>query len=165
MKRNEKRMGVRRSDESGQAIALVMLALGLFLLGALAFSVDLTNVWFQRQSTQVAADSACTAAAMDLLIDAQGGATGNQGFTTTGAFNCTPSSAAMPCVYARRNGYSSDTTNSLVSVSFPATVPGVTPPPGTLAPTAFVNVVVTSNVPPGFWGMLGKTSRTPVRLR
>ena len=163
MKRNEKRMGVRRSDESGQAIALVMLALGLFLLGALAFSVDLTNVWFQRQSTQVAADSACTAAAMDLLIDAQGGATGNQGFTTTSAFNCTPSSAAMPCVYARRNGYSSDTTNSLVSVSFPATVPGVTPPPGTLAPTAFVNVVVTSNVPPGFWGMLGKTSRTPVR--
>ena len=99
MKRNEKRMGVRRSDESGQAIALVMLALGLFLLGALAFSVDLTNVWFQRQSTQVAADSACTAAAMDLLIDAQGGATGNQGFTTTSAFNCTPSSAAMPCVH------------------------------------------------------------------
>ena len=45
-----------------------MLALGLAFLAAAAFSVDMSNLWFHRQASQNAADSACTAGAMDLLV-------------------------------------------------------------------------------------------------
>ena len=76
---------------------------------------------------QNAADAACTAGAMDLLVDAQGGATGHQGFVNGAAFNCTVGSAAVPCQYAAKNGYISNnaTPGNLVSVSFPASVTGV----------------------------------------
>jgi uncharacterized membrane protein len=40
--------------------------LSLFLLAVLAFAVDYTNIWFQRQQMQTAADAACQAGAMDV---------------------------------------------------------------------------------------------------
>ena len=65
------RRGAPSSKEAGQALLLFILVLGLFLLGALCFALDLTNLWFHRQAAQTAADSACTAGAMDLLVGAQ----------------------------------------------------------------------------------------------
>ncbi len=38
-----------RTGESGQAILFLLLALGIALLGAVAFSVDFGNTWFHRQ--------------------------------------------------------------------------------------------------------------------
>ena len=67
-----------RSKEAGQATLFLVLALGIFLLGALCFAFDMSNMWFHRQAAQTAADAACTAGAMDLLVDAQGGATGDR---------------------------------------------------------------------------------------
>src|SRR5215472_690915 len=61
------RFTARRNPESGQAMLFTLLALGLFLIGAMAFAVDLSNAWFNRQSAQSAADAACTAGAMDWL--------------------------------------------------------------------------------------------------
>ena len=86
----------------------MVLALSMFLLGAGALCVDMSNLWFHRQAAQNAADAACTAGAMDLLVDAQGGATGHQGFVNGTAFNCTAGSTAAPCQYAAKNGYNSN---------------------------------------------------------
>ena len=165
---NRWRKTSRYPDEAGQAIMFLVLALGLALLGAVAFSVDLGNEWFHHQSAQNAADAGCTAAAMDLLVDAQGGATGHQGFTNGTAFSCSPGSTASPCVYARYNGYNSDSTTNLVDVKFPgsAVVPGLPSgsiAPASMVPTAFVQVNVTDHVPTYFAGLLSGTRSTPVR--
>ena len=42
----------RRPSQAGQASIVVVLMLSLFLLAALAFAVDYTNIWFQRQQVQ-----------------------------------------------------------------------------------------------------------------
>ena len=157
-----------RTGESGQAILFLLLALGIALLGAVAFSVDFGNTWFHRQSAQSAADAACTAGVMDLLVDSQGGATGHQGFTNGTAFNCAPGSTASPCKYARFNGYNSDGTGNLVEVKFPTSsvVPGL--PSSSIAasavvPTAFMQVNVIDNVPVYFSGLLSGRRSLPVR--
>ena len=146
----------------------MVLALSVFLLGAGALCVDMSNLWFHRQAAQNAADSACTAGAMDLLVDAQGGATGHQGFVNGTAFNCSVASTAAPCKYAAMNGYTSNNTSpgSLVSVTFPASVAGVpsgTVPPASLAPTTFMRVDVTDNVQTFFSGMLSGNRTQTVR--
>ena len=41
-----------KAGESGQAMLFVLLALGLALMGAAAFSVDLGNMGMQRQTAQ-----------------------------------------------------------------------------------------------------------------
>jgi hypothetical protein len=152
------------SREAGQAILFFVVVLGLFLLGALCFALDLTNLWFHRQAAQTAADAACVAGAMDLLVDAQGGATGHQGFTTGTAFDCSSTStAAYPvCKYAKFNGYDSANTTpgNLVSVSFPTAPPGVTAPPTSLASTPFMRIDVLDHTQTFFYGLLsGATTR------
>lgn len=152
--------------ESGQALVFLVLALAIVFLGAGAFSVDMSNLWFHRQAAQNAADATCVAGAMDLLVDAQGGATGHQGFTTGTPFNCSASSTWPICKYAAKNGYTSDGTGNLVSVSFPSSVTGVptgSVPPAALAPTAFMRVDITDNVPTYFSGMLSGQRTQTVR--
>jgi len=161
------RRGAPASKEAGQALLLFILVLGLFLLGALCFALDLTNLWFHRQAAQTAADSACTAGAMDLLVGAQGGATGHQGFTTGTAFNCSsPATSAYPvCKYANFNGYDSSNTTpgNLVEVSFPTAPPGVTAPPSGVAPTAFIRVDVLDRTQTFFAGLLNGSRTRNVR--
>ena len=105
-----------RSKEAGQATLFFVLALGIFLVGALCFAIDMSNMWFHRQAAQTAADAACTAGAMDLLVDSQGGATGNQGFTAGTAYSCTTSSTDSVCKYAALNGYNSNNTSPGLSI-------------------------------------------------
>src|SRR5947208_12054206 len=121
------RSGKRLRSDGGQVTITVVLAMGIFLLGAMGFAVDMANLWFHRQAAQNAADAACTAGAMDLLVDAQGGATGHQGFVNGTAFTCSVGSTAAPCQYAAKNGYNSNnaTPGNLVSVTFPGAVTGV----------------------------------------
>src|SRR6516164_1841296 len=112
MKLSGFRKTAKVAPESGQALLFALLGLGIFLIGAMAFAIDLSNMWFRRQAAQTAADAACTAGAMDLLVDATNGKT-NQGHFTAGstptAFDCqatTPNSNTppvtnpTPCVYA-----------------------------------------------------------------
>src|SRR5258708_38573491 len=73
-----------RRCESGQVMLFVLLGLGLFLIGAMAFAIDMSNLWFNRQAAQTAADAACTAGAMDMLVDYTNGTTGQGGFTVSG---------------------------------------------------------------------------------
>jgi hypothetical protein len=157
----------RRSRESGQATLFIVLVLGLFLLGSLCLAFDLSNMWFHRQAAQTAADAACTAGAMDLLVDAQGGATGHQGFTPGTAFDCTSGGrpGSSVCQYALKNGY--DSTNAangnLVSVSFPASAFGVDAPPPSIAPTPFIRVDVLDHVQTFFSGLLSGSTTQDVR--
>jgi uncharacterized membrane protein len=74
--------------EAGQASILVVLMLSLFLLAVLAFAVDYTNIWFQRQQMQTAADAACQAGAMDIYQIASGATMPNMGFVLGTAGNC-----------------------------------------------------------------------------
>lgn len=123
----------RSSNEFGQAVVFVLLALGIFLLASVAFAVDIANLWFHRQTAQNAADSACAAGAMDLLAAAQGTSTGKQGFTIGTNFDCATKATAAPCIYAALNGYSGTNTvpGNQVTVSFPSSDPNVasTSPP------------------------------------
>jgi hypothetical protein len=120
----------RKSDEAGQAIVFVVLAMSLALLGAIAFAVDLGNLWFNRQSAQGAADAACTAAAMDMLGTATGGGAMG-GFTPGTTFSCSSSPTAAPCIYAKKNmGYApssltAGTSGYDVAFSFPTSVAGL----------------------------------------
>jgi hypothetical protein len=124
-----KKLG-RKQREAGQAMILLILVLGLVLLGAAAFSVDMGNLWFHRQAAQNTADAACTAAVMDMLwLD--NGSTGFGGFTPGTPFSCSSSITAAPCVYAAKNmGYDASTLAAGtpgydVSFKFPSSVPGV----------------------------------------
>jgi len=151
-----------RSREAGQATLFLILALGIFLLGALCFAFDMSNMWFHRQAAQTAADAACTAGAMDLLVDAQGGATGNQGFTPGTNYSCSTTSTDSVCKYAANNGYASPNSSpgNAVNVSFPTSVIGVTAPPSTITSHPFIRVDITDHVQTFFLGLFsGGTSK------
>src|SRR5215469_12484236 len=110
-----------RDAESGQAMLFTLLGLGLFLIGAMAFAVDMGYLWFNRQYAQTPADAACTAGAMDWLKDSVDGVTNNGHFAPGTNFDCnstTPNSNSSgttnpaPCVYAALNGYPSSLTQA-----------------------------------------------------
>src|SRR5438552_906662 len=168
-----------KAGESGQAMLFVLLALGLALMGAAAFSVDLGNMWMQRQTAQNVADAACTAAAMDMLTDATSAGTTQGGFTAGTDFSCSGNATAAPCVYAANNmGYApaalvAGQPGYDVSFTFPATVPGVvdctgTPPPPVCTAAGFtpfstyVRATVANRVPLSFAGLLSGSKTTDV---
>jgi Putative Flp pilus-assembly TadE/G-like len=166
-----KRRGIR-GREAGQAMVFTLLGLGVFLIGAMAFAIDFSNIWFNRQAAQTAADAACTAGAMDLLVDATNGTTTLGGFTAGTAFDCSSNPTYAPCAYANLNGFNSslNQTNANagnmgnnVYVDFPGSVPGVTAPPTSVAPTAFMRVTVTNNVPTFFAGMLKGLTKQSIK--
>jgi len=145
----------------------MVLVLGIFLLGFIGFGVDLTNVFFSRQKAQGAADAACQACAMDLLMAAQGTASPAPGYTVGTPFDCSALPGATPCEYAALNGYSgtglvANTASNAVNVTFPSTVPGVTLPPSSLAPVPFVEVTVTDRVKTYFASLLTGSSTQDV---
>jgi len=170
--RSFQKMRGTKHRESGQVMVFVLLGLGVFLIGAMALAIDLSNLWFQRQAAQTGADAACTAGAMDLLVNATNGTTTQGGFTQGTAFDCNANPGYAPCAYASRNGYSSSLTQSSansgtlgnnVFVDFPTTVPGVTAPPASEAPTAFIRVTITNNMRTFFAGMLRGLRRQTIR--
>jgi Putative Flp pilus-assembly TadE/G-like len=157
------------SRQAGQTTTLVVLALGLFLLGAVGLAVDVSNWWFHHQIAQGAADAACTAGVMDLLSNASGQSFGNFPVGSPPAsFACSSASSAAVCQYAALNGYNgagrtTDPSND-VMVSFPSSVPGLnvcspTNPPPCIPPTTsvanpFIEVVVLDRVQTSFTGLL-----------
>ncbi len=140
------------SLDRGQAVLVVILVLGLFLLAAMAFSVDYTKMWFHRQKAQAAADAVCLAGATDMMMSVSGITGLNQGFTLGTAGNCPPTGATgTVCTYAKYNGYlptawNANAPSSFVSWSFPSTVPGVTAPPASLTAYPFFQVTIKENV-------------------
>jgi len=178
---------LRERGERGQAIVFVLLVLSLFLVAAVAFTVDIANLWFHRQMAQNAADAACTAGAMDMMSLGQGGSVPGAHFTPPTAFDCgstTPntssSTAPTPCWYAAVNGYTSPSmANGLpagqpsnnVYASFPTSVPGLpgsAVPPSGLTPCAspgcpFLRIDIVDRVKVFFMGLLSGARTQDVR--
>lgn len=168
----------RRAREGGQTITLVLLALGLFLLGAVGIAVDVSNWWFHRQMAQGAADAACTAGVMNLLANAQGGGTG--GFPSgspPASYACSSASSSAPCQYAVLNGYNgtgrvAGQASNDVLVSFPSSSgsvcvcsstcgPPCIPPTSTVA-SPLIQVNVLDRVPTTFTGLISGSRTTDV---
>ncbi|HLW80099.1 MAG TPA: pilus assembly protein TadG-related protein [Terriglobia bacterium] len=145
---------------------LVVLAVCIFVLAFMGFGVDMTNLFFHRESAQGAADSACVATAMDVFVGLQGTSAG--GFTPGSAFNCTSSSTQAPCKYAKLNGYSSpgltaNTASNLVAITFPGAVSGaVAPAASTGATWPFIEATVTDRVPLFFSSLLTRNKTQDV---
>ncbi len=155
----------RHLQEAGQASILVVLMLSLFLLAVLAFAVDYTNIWFQRQQAQTAADAACEAGAMDMYQVASGVSLPNMGFVLGTAGSCSAYSAngATMCWYASKNGFNGyNGGGATVSWTFPGTVNGVTSPPSSQVPYPFLQVSVSSPVKTYFSTLLTGNQTQPV---
>ena len=136
---------LRVRHQTGQASILVVLMLSLFLLAVLAFAVDYTNVWFQRQQLQTAADAACQAGAMDIYGIASGATLPKMGFALGAAGNCNVYGSNGPtmCWYAFKNGFNGYSGgNANVSWTFPTAVSGVTVPPSSVSAFPFLQVTV-----------------------
>ena len=171
-----KKLNRRLRGEAGQALVFVVLALAIFLLGAVGFAVDMANLWFHRQAAQTAADAACTAGAMDLLADATNGLTNQGGFTATAVagFDCNAHPTYAPCQYAALNGYnssiavSSSSTGNNVYLNLQGTAsapPGVPAPPPALlnGVVPFLRVDVLDNTQTFFSSMLSGRGNATVR--
>ena len=148
--------------ESGQIMVSLLLMLAIFLLVMVGFAVDLTNLWFHRQAAQTAADAACQAGAMDMLMVAVGTPMPNMGFTPGTPGDCT-SGAGTICFYANANGYngaglSANCVSNSVNWLFPGSVPSVTTPSSSLTAYPFLKVVVSENVKTHFLYTIHGTS-------
>lgn len=152
--------------EKGQALPLLILALGLLLLGGLGLAIDGANLYAEGQMAQVAADAAATAGAMSLLqgVDVSGKTT----YFSTAAtgFTCSTTDAKLPCQYARLNGFGASADDT-VFVDFP-TCDASTPCgyQGTLSSTDSPNqirVTITRSVNNSFIRMLGGPLSTPLK--
>ncbi len=126
---------MRQAGERGQVVILVLIALSLFLIGAIGLAIDASHMYAQRQMAQAAADAAVQAAAMSML-----GKTNTTGYNASSTpacaacafgasdFTCTNGTdGRTPCVYARLSGFGQAASSDVVDVSFPATstAPGV----------------------------------------
>ncbi|MBZ5561757.1 MAG: hypothetical protein LAP13_04990 [Acidobacteriia bacterium] len=158
----------RLPSDAGQTMIYVVLALGIFLLGAVGFGVDFANFWFHRQAAQGAADAACTAGVMDMLVSANTG-TPRGGFTPGTPFDCLSATSAAPCQYAALNGYDGGNTypgNQVLGNFVPtSSVPGIDPAaiPG-LSPNS-LRVDVIDHVQTFFSGMLSGNHTQDVHVR
>lgn len=163
-------------QEAGQAATLVVLSFTVVLLAAAAFTVDISNVFAHRQKAQTAANAACKAGVMDMLVNLQGQSLG--GFTVGTGFDCATKASAAPCKYAALNGYLgagliTKTASNSVVVSFPSgsacpsgagcPAPGVTPAPASLVTYPFIRVDIVDRVPLSLGGVLTGSSTTDVR--
>ena len=103
---------------------LVVVAMSIFLIGALGLAIDGGQMYAQWQMAQAAADAAAQAGIMSMFTGTN--ATSAHPFgTTTASYTCAVADLITPCVYARDNGFGG-TAADTVTLSFPATVAGVT---------------------------------------
>src|SRR5450759_367788 len=146
---------MRRENESGQAILLVVVAMGLFLVGAMGLAIDGASLYGHIQMAQTAADAAAEASVLSILNRTNTSAYSND-FTTGGAFRCDAAKAAWtPCLYASKNRFSP--TSDKIDVAFPGSTPGVSGLAGSFTPN-LVKVTVTRTVSATLMKLLGGTA-------
>src|SRR5919197_543294 len=104
--------------EKGQAILLVVVAMGILLVGALGLAIDGSQLYAHSQMAQAAADAAAMAGITSMYQGVNNPATNpTTGFATGATFTCSTTDTRLPCRYARMNGFGS-TTADTVTVSF-----------------------------------------------
>jgi len=123
LKRSANHLGRR----DGQAVLLVVLSMSVLLIGVLGFAIDGGQMYAQQQMAQAAADAAAQAGIMSILdgTNATSTFTFGTGSTPIGSYTCTTTDGRTPCVYSRNNGFGG-TSSDTVTLSYPASVSGVT---------------------------------------
>lgn len=147
----------RRKREAGQAILIVVLAISLFMLGALGFAIDGSHLYAQRVMAQAAADAAAQAGMMS-IFDGTSGAWGSH--TAGLSFTCGTSDTAAACQYAQgMNGF--NLTGDVVTVT---PNPTVTVCPGNAClsgdPINLLQVTVQRSVKTTLMALLGPSAST-----
>ncbi len=144
--------------EGGQAVILVVVAMSIFLIGALGLAIDGGQMYAQRQMAQGAADAAAQAGIESILNGTN--ATSSHPFGTGSApiasSVCTTTDLRTPCVYARNNGFGG-TSADTVTLSYPTTVSGVTL---SSASGAAIEVTVQRTLQPGLIQFVGAGTST-----
>jgi hypothetical protein len=140
---------------------MVVLALGIFLLGAIALGIDGSRLYAERVLAQAAADAAAQAAMMSVFNGTN--TTGAAAFPATpgGSFPCPAGSPMTPCVYAQKNGFG--TTADTVIIDFPLRTASVVPADvilSTTDETPLVRATVSRVVDTTLMRLLGSTSST-----
>ncbi len=148
---------MRHDSEKGQAILLVLVALSIFLLGAVGLAIDTSQMYSQRQMAQAAADGAAQAGILSIFDKTNTAAFNNAfGAPGDGAFNCTTTNAGLtPCAYALSNGFGGSS-NDVVTVDFPTTAAGVTL--STVDPVNLIRVRITRTLPTGLIQFVGPST-------
>ena len=149
---------MREKGEEGQAIVLVALAMGIFLLGAVGLAVDGSHLYSQRQMAQAAADSAAIAGIMSVFDGTN--TSGPAAFSTAESLSTAQLlTRKLPVCMPPRMAlapHASDT----VTIDFPTSAPGVA-----LSGSFAINLVratVQRNVDTTLMRMLSPTSFTTV---
>lgn len=88
----------KRRMQRGQTTIFFVLTVALLMLAFAAFATDYGDLWFHRQKAQGAADAACQAGALDLLLYAAGQQTAAANFTPAlnTSFDCATKPSAAP---------------------------------------------------------------------
>lgn len=158
---------MRRRRENGQAILLVILALSIFLLGALGLAIDGAQMYAHRQMAQSAADAAAQAGIMSLFNKTNNEEPNRFGQAVGEEFTCvTGSDTRTPCIHARNNRFGIEEHDTVV-VSFPPPPePGVSLASDVTDPVRLIDVTITRTLQTGFIRLLGpETSTITARAR
>lgn len=169
---------IGNTKEKGQATILVLVASSLFLLAALGLTLDVSQLYAQRQLAQNAADAAALAAIMSLFNNTN---TSNGTFDNTfgkipnGGGNpprltCGSSDNHTPCYYARQNGFdpaSGDTvyTDFWSQANAFSQEPGVSISNATKDPVPLLRVTVRRPVRATLMGLVGAPRKVSPRRR
>ena len=162
-------------NEKGQATLILVLAMGLVLVGGMGLAIDGARLYNQMQMAQVAADATATSSAMSIFqgnnVHSPAQATD---FPMSGTITCGTGDTQLPCQYARKNGFGSDTSVDTVTIDFPTCTASPGSPggscgyAGTLASSlpagvpSQVRVTISRNVSNGIIRMLGMGALTRV---
>ncbi len=151
-----------RDRHSGQALILLLLALGIFLLGAVGIAVESALYYTHRQMAQAAADAAAQAAMTSIF-----------GRTNTGAnlldgtpFTCDSSGTDLrtPCHFARQHDFGRPGDNDIIDVAFPSSIPGVGNLSDDVANPIAVEVIISRPFTTGLLQFIGVQAAT-IRVR
>jgi hypothetical protein len=113
-------------SQNGHAVILVVVAMSIFVIGALGLAIDGGQMYAQRQMAQAAADAAAQAGIMSIYRGTNATSSSPFGIgASPAAFVCAVADTRTPCVYARYNGFGG-TSSDTVTLSFPLAVSGVT---------------------------------------
>src|SRR6478609_2824327 len=132
--------------QKGQAILLIVVAMGIVVLGALGLAVDGSQYYTQRTMAQAAADAAAEAGIMSIFNGTN--TAGSAQFATNASITCSGSYAQTPCAYAKLNGFGTADDTVLVEFNPTVTAPGVSL--SLSDPTRLVRVTITRTMQTSF---------------
>src|SRR5204863_4371974 len=95
----------KRKAEKGQALLLVVVAMGIVLVGGLGLAIDGSQLYAHGQMAQAAADAAAVAGITSMYSGVNKVATNPSKFDTAATIDCKATPDPLPCKYARLNGF------------------------------------------------------------